>query len=369
MTTERATSADDARYLALALRLGRRGWGRTAPNPAVGCVLVRAGRIVGRGWTQPGGRPHAESEALRRAGAEARGATAYVSLEPCAHVGRTPPCADALIDAGIARLVCAIEDPDPRVSGAGFARLRDAGIAVDAGLLADAARDDQAGFLSSRERGRPLVALKLATSLDGRIATAAGHSRWITGPSARRHGHLLRATHDAIMVGSGTALADNPRLDCRLPGLAGRSPRRVLIDGGRRLPGDALLAQNGSGGAGALWRYSRADAPGADLAGVRETRLPARDGRIDLAAVLADLAGQGITRLLVEGGGGLAAALLRDRLVDRLYWYRAPVVLGGDGRPAVEALGLTYPDEAAGWRRLAVQPLGADLLETFTAAA
>src|SRR5579862_7078692 len=210
-----------------ALSLARRGLGNTWPNPAVGCVLVREGRVVGRGWTQPGGRPHAETEALARAGRAARGATAYVTLEPCCHHGRTPPCADALIAAGLSRVVAAIEDPDPRVAGGGLARLRAAGLDVESGLCAAEAAEINAGFLSRLRLGRPLVTLKLATSLDGRIATASGESRWITGGPARERAHLLRATHDAILVGTDTVIADNPELTCRLPGLAGHSPVRV----------------------------------------------------------------------------------------------------------------------------------------------
>jgi diaminohydroxyphosphoribosylaminopyrimidine deaminase/5-amino-6-(5-phosphoribosylamino)uracil reductase len=219
-----------------ALALARRGLGRVAPNPAVGCVLVKDGRVVGRGWTQAGGRPHAETEALARAGEAARGATAYVTLEPCSHHGKTPPCAESLIAAGISRSVVALEDPDPRVSGSGLTLLREAGIAVDTGLLAEAAAEVNAGYLMRTRTGRPLVTLKLATTLDGRIATRAGESRWITGPLARARAHLLRAESDAVLVGSGTAVTDNPRLDVRLPGLEGRSPLRVLLDGRLRLP-------------------------------------------------------------------------------------------------------------------------------------
>ena len=351
----------------MALALGRRGLGQVWPNPAVGCVLVREGRVVGRGWTQPGGRPHAESEALRRAGDLARGASAYVTLEPCAHHGRTPPCADALIAAGVARVVCALRDPDPRVAGAGFARLEAAGIPVGIGMEAETARQDQAGFLSRIERNRPLVTLKLATSLDGRIATADGHSRWITGPLARRHAHGLRARYDAIMVGANTAVLDDPMLDCRLPGLADRSPVRVVLDGARRLSADSRLV--GSAGDIPVWRFSRTEAEGADLPGLVEHRLAGENGHVPLAALLGELAGQGIGRLLVEGGGGLAAALLREGLVDRLVWYRAPLLLGGDGRPAVADLGLARVNDAAGWRRTGVTMLAGDLLETFCAAA
>ena len=226
----------DQRWMQTTLGLARRGLGAVWPNPAVGCVIVNDGRVVGRGWTQPGGRPHAETEALRRAGAMARGATAYVSLEPCCHWGQTPPCADALIGAGVRRVVVAIEDPDPRVAGNGVARLRAAGLVVDIGLGAGEAAEVNAGFLTRQRLGRPLVTLKLATSLDGRIATSSGESRWITAAPARERGHKLRAEHDAIMVGTATVLADDPQLTCRLPGLEHRSPVRVVPDRYLRIP-------------------------------------------------------------------------------------------------------------------------------------
>src|SRR5580700_3393612 len=231
----------DLPHMRAALALARRGLGSTWPNPAVGCVIVNDGRVVGRGWTQKGGRPHAETEALQRAGVAAKGATAYVSLEPCSHHGKTPPCAEALIVARIARVVAAVEDPDPRVSGAGIARLRDAGVKVETGLCADEAAELNAGFFCRVKHGRPLVTLKLATSLDGRIATPSGESRWITGEAARERAHLLRATHDAVLVGTGTALADDPLLTCRLPGLADRSPVRIVLDRNLRLPATLRL--------------------------------------------------------------------------------------------------------------------------------
>src|SRR5579864_840444 len=226
----------DLHAMRAALALARRGLGTVWPNPAVGCVILKDGRVVGRGWTQKGGRPHAETEALARASEAAKGATAYVSLEPCSHHGRTPPCAEALVAAGVARVVAAVEDPDPRVSGSGIARLKAAMIAVETGVCAADAEEVNAGFFCRVEHRRPLVTLKLATSLDGRIATASGESRWITGLAARERAHLLRATHDAVLVGTGTALADDPQLTCRLPGLENRSPVRIVIDRHLRLP-------------------------------------------------------------------------------------------------------------------------------------
>ncbi len=232
---------NDLQHMNAALALARRGLGRTWPNPAVGCVIVKDGRVVGRGWTQPGGRPHAETEALDRAGTLADGATLYTSLEPCSHHGKTPPCADAVINAGIARVVMAIEDSDPRVKGTGLARLRAAGVTVDIGIGAAEATEINAGFLMRLATGRPLVTLKLATTLDGKIAMASGESRWITGEPARRRAHLLRASHDAVMIGIGTAIADDPELTCRLPGMADRHPVRIVVDPGLRLPLTARL--------------------------------------------------------------------------------------------------------------------------------
>ncbi|MBT6094426.1 MAG: bifunctional diaminohydroxyphosphoribosylaminopyrimidine deaminase/5-amino-6-(5-phosphoribosylamino)uracil reductase RibD [Rhodospirillaceae bacterium] len=301
-----------------ALALAGRGVGRVWPNPAVGCILVQAGkfdRVVGRGWTLPGGRPHAETEALARAGDQARGATAYVTLEPCAHTGETAPCADALIDAGVSRVVVAQEDPDPRVAGGGIERMRKAGIAVDVGCEMASARLVNAGFLSRIECGRPWVALKAATTLDGKIATPSGHSKWITGPEARARGHLLRARFDAILTGTGTANADNPRLTCRLAGLQNRSPVPVVMVGKTRLDPASHLASSG---------YTRVYGDGT---------------RPEPKTVLADLASTGITRVLIEAGPGIAAAFLERDLIDEIHWFRAPTVMGGDGLAAIGELG------------------------------
>lgn len=352
-----------------ALTLARRGLGRVAPNPAVGCVLVKDGRVVGRGWTQPGGRPHAETEALERAGAAARGATAYVGLEPCAHHGETPPCAEALIAAGVARCVVALGDPDPRVAGEGLAKLRQAGVEVVEGVLAEAAAELNAGFLMRLARGRPLVALKLASSLDGRIATASGESRWITGAEARAHAHLLRAEHDAILVGGGTALADDPRLDVRLPGLEMRSPLRVVLDGSLRLPaGHDLVAGAGVRPTLLLTRpgHPRARLAAYEAAGVELAEIETgADGLLPLEDVLRRLGERGLTRLLVEGGGRIAAGLFRAGLVDRLVWYHAPTVIGGDGLAAVADYGLASLADLARFRRTSAAPVGADLVESY----
>lgn len=347
-----------------ALALARRGLGLTAPNPAVGCILVKEDRVVGRGWTQPGGRPHAETEALRRAGAAARGATAYVTLEPCSHHGKTPPCADALIEAGIARCVVAVEDADARVSGEGLSNLRTAGIEVTSGVLAEEAATVNQGHLLSRRDGRPLVTLKLATTLDGRIATAGGESRWITGPEARARGHLLRAEHDAVMVGSETALLDDPELSVRLPGLEGRKPLRVVLDRRLRLPAGHRLVVGAGRHPTLVLTLESQIAQGAALskAGVELGALPG-EGRVEDA--LAHLARVGVTRLLVEGGAALAASLLRAGCVDGIAWFRAPSVLGGEARPGISELGIERLDAIKRFRRIGVEPLGRDLLERY----
>jgi diaminohydroxyphosphoribosylaminopyrimidine deaminase/5-amino-6-(5-phosphoribosylamino)uracil reductase len=353
-----------------ALRLAERGLGRVSPNPAVGCVIVdKGGHVVGRGFTQPGGRPHAETEALKMAGDAARGATAYVTLEPCSHHGKTPPCADALIAAGIARCVAALEDPDPRVSGNGIRRLEQAGIAVDVGLCGAEAADLNAGFFTRIKFGRPLVTLKLATSLDSRIATHNGDSKWITGAAARARGHLLRATHDAILVGSGTVLADDPVLTCRLPGLGDRSPVRVVLDSRLRLsPASALVESAGRAGT------TLVTMPGHDAAvleGFRQRGVtvleiqPDASGRMALPAVLTALGSAGITRLLVEGGATVAAAFLKADLVDRIVWFRAPGIIGGDGLASIAEIGLDSVARMTRFERLSLQEIGEDIVEAY----
>jgi len=353
-----------------ALTLAARGLGQVAPNPAVGCLIVKDGRVVGRGWTQPGGRPHAETEALKQAGSAAAGSTAYVTLEPCAHHGKTPPCAEALAAAGVARVVAALEDPDSRVAGRGLQVLRDAGIAVEVGVCRGLAERLNAGFLSRIVKGRPLVVLKLATSLDGRIATHSGHSQWITGPLARRRAHLLRSRADAILVGSGTAVSDNPRLDVRLPGLEGRKPLRVVVDGRLRLPlthdlvarakeQPTLLITHDGNPSARLYAYRDA---GVEIVQVAA----AAEGHVSLEAALTHLGGRGITRLLVEGGGHLAASLLRGGLVDRLAWFQAPLVIGGDGVAAVSGFGVDRLGEAPKFLQSALTQLGRDRIDIFS---
>lgn len=336
----------DARMMALALALGRRGLGRTWPNPAVGAVIVCDGNIVGRGWTQPGGRPHAETEALRRAGAVARGGTLYVTLEPCSHFGQTPPCADAVIAAGIARVVSALEDPNPDVAGSGHARLRAAGIAVEVGLGANEARRDHAGHLRRMLDGRPHVLLKLAVSADGKVGGAGRRALAITGEAVRERVHLMRAHSDAIMVGIGTVLSDDPMLTCRLPGMDACSPLRIVLDSALRLPLRSQLVETARQTPVVVMAASAAS-PSAEAAlrqkGVDVVRSTGAGDSLDLAAALKRLAARGVTRLMVEGGPTLAAALLAADLVDELHVFTSAKVVGADGidafnEPAAAAL-------------------------------
>lgn len=362
--TDRASDLDRS-HMAAALGLARRGLGNTWPNPSVGCVIVdAAGRVAGRGFTQPGGRPHAETEALREAGARARGATAYVSLEPCAHHGKTAPCAVAVVEAGIARCVIAVGDPDPRVAGAGIAILERGGVAVVRDVLCEEGAELNAGFFSRIRSGRPLVTLKLATTLDGKIATFTGESQWITGAEARSIGHQLRATHDAILVGSGTAVADDPELTCRLPGLATRQPVAMVLDGRLRLSPTAKLVRPGA------WLVTRDGHAPASLAPYRDAGMeiitaPLDNDRLDTAAILQSLGQRGMTRLLVEGGAGVATTLIRENLVDRLALFQAPCLLGNDGMAAISAMAVAHLDRARRFELLWRQELGADSLAWF----
>jgi diaminohydroxyphosphoribosylaminopyrimidine deaminase/5-amino-6-(5-phosphoribosylamino)uracil reductase len=359
----------DERFMDLALSLGRRGLGHVWPNPAVGCVIVNGGRIVGRGWTQPGGRPHAEVVALAQAGAAARDATAYVTLEPCSHHGETPPCAEALIAADVARVVVALGDPDPRVNGRGIGMLRAAGIEVVTGPGAETARADQVGFLSRVERGRPMVTLKLAASLDGRIATATGESQWITGPEARRHVHALRMTHDAVMVGAGTARADDPTLTVRDMG-ARHQPVRVVLSRHLDLPLTGKLARTARDVP--VWLIHGDRAPGEVVSaweglGARCFAVPVVQGQIDVAAALAALGAAGLTRVFCEGGGGLAASLLAEGLVDEFMGFTAGLALGAEGRPALAAMGVGALSDAPRMELVETRIVGADVLHRWRA--
>jgi diaminohydroxyphosphoribosylaminopyrimidine deaminase/5-amino-6-(5-phosphoribosylamino)uracil reductase len=352
-----------------ALALARRSLGRTWPNPAVGCVIVKDGRVIARGRTRDGGRPHAEADAIAHATESLKGATVYVTLEPCSHVGKSPPCADALIAAGVAKVVSALEDPFPQVNGQGHARLRAAGIVVEVGEGASEAAEINAGFLLHVREGRPLFHLKMATSLDGRIATASGESKWITGEAARADGQRLRATHDAILVGANTVEADDPELTCRLPGLAAYSPIRVVLDSrARTSPGSKLaLTANRT----PVWLLCARQAPvdareALQAKGVEVIEVASDErGRIDVAAAAAELGRRGLMRVLIEGGGEVAASFLKAGLVDRLSSYRAGILLGADSRSAVGPLGLGGLDFATRFALVSSRSVGGDMLETW----
>ena len=351
----------------LALSLGRRGLGRTWPNPAVGCIIVKDGLIVGRGWTQQGGRPHAETQALAQAGAAARGAEVFVTLEPCAHEGQTPPCARALVEAGVARVVVAARDPDPRVDGAGLRMLQEAGIKVAQGLLEEEALEDNAGFFARVELDRPFVTLKLASSFDGRIATGTGESKWITGPQARRAVHAARARHDAVMVGGGTARKDDPSLTVRDLGVDWQ-PARVVISRRLDVPLMGALARSASAVPLILCHGQDADATlqrtwsdlGASLLSCQTV-----GGQLDPADVLTQLAAQGITRVFCEGGSALAASLLEADLVDQLVGFTAGLAIGAEGLPSIGALGLGRLDEAPQYALVSSERIGTDVLHIW----
>ena len=361
----------DRRFIDLALALGRRGQGRTWPNPAVGAVIVKDGVIVGRGWTHPGGRPHAEVEALKRAGDAARGATLYLTLEPCSHQGKSPPCADAIVAAGIARVVSAIEDPNPEVGGQGHVRLREAGIQVDVGLCADEAARDHAGhFLRVREK-RPFVILKLAVSVDDKIAAASGKPVAITGEAAKARVHLLRAQSDAILVGIGTVLADDPLLTVRLPGLESQSPVHVVLDRALRIQGASKLVH--SARAHPLWVMTSdmSDAPaamklgaaGAQIIRVATTKTP--PAVLDLKVVLNALSERGITRLMVEGGAKVASSFIASGFVDEVWLLRGPETIGTGGIDALDAQPLSIITQSPQWRPRATEHLDKDTLTIY----
>jgi diaminohydroxyphosphoribosylaminopyrimidine deaminase/5-amino-6-(5-phosphoribosylamino)uracil reductase len=358
----------DLRFMQLALALGRRGLGRTWPNPAVGAVVVKDGVILGRGWTQPGGRPHAETEALKRAGKAARGATLYATLEPCSHQGKTPPCVDAIIRAGIARVVSALDDPNPEVAGQGYAKLRERGIAVETGLCADEAAQAHAGHLRRMREGRPQVLLKLAVSADGKAGLAGRKPTAITGEEARTRVHLMRAEADAILVGVGTVLSDDPHLTCRLPGMQERSPVRVILDARLRAPLSTSVVSTAR--EVPTWAFGAAGAsPVAEdilkTKGVEVFRAEAKDGSLDLAQVLKALAERGITRLMVEGGPKVAAAFVAADLVDDVALFRSSNAIGPDGIDALEGLPLTALTQSPKLKAVASEAIGADILETF----
>ena len=360
--------AADLRFMQLALALGRRGLGNAWPNPAVGAVLVKDGVIIGRGWTQLGGRPHAETEAIKRAGRAARGGTLYVTLEPCSHHGKTPPCVDAIIRVGIARVVAALDDLNPEVAGQGLARLRERGIAVEAGLCADAARRAHIGHIRRMTDGRPHVTLKLAVSADGKAGAAGRRPVAITGPAARERVFQMRAMNDAILVGLGTVLYDDPALTCRLPGMMDRSPVRVLLDARLRVPIANGVVATASETPTWIFGARNASAMAEEVLrakGVAVFRVESMDGRLDLSQVLKALAESGITRLMVEAGPSVAASFVKADLVDEAALFRAPAAIGADGIDALERLPLTELTQSGRLKLLASEPVGIDTVEFY----
>ena len=362
------SKASDRRFKELALALGRRGLGRTHPNPAVGAVVVKDGVIVGRGWTQPGGRPHAEPVALAQAGSAAHGATLYVTLEPCSHIGKSPPCTDAVIAAGIKRVVSAVEDPNPEVAGRGHAKLRPAGIAVDIGLCAAEAARAHAGHFRRVRDKRPHVILKLAVSTDDKIAGAGRKPVAVSGEVARARMHLLRAQCDAILVGIGTVLSDDPLLTCRLPGMEARSPVRVVVDRALRIPATSRLVHSARNTP--LWVVTSnlAEAPAAAMlgaVGAQVIRVASTPTGLDLPAAAHVLAERGITRLLVEGGARVASSFVAANLVDEFWLLRGKEAIGADGVAALDALPLSAITQSSGFRVHASESLGTDTLTVY----
>jgi diaminohydroxyphosphoribosylaminopyrimidine deaminase/5-amino-6-(5-phosphoribosylamino)uracil reductase len=358
----------DETHMRAALALARRGLGETAPNPSVGCVIVANNRVVGRGHTQPGGRPHAETEALKQAGAAARGATVYVTLEPCSHTGKTPPCANALIEAGVKRVVIGTTDPNPKVNGRGILLLRAAGIEITENVLTAEAEAVISGFSMVIHHARPLIRLKLASTLDGRIAAKTKESQWLTGESARRAAHAMRGRHDAVLVGVGTVLSDDPELTCRIEGFRQSPLIRIVVDSHLRTPLMSKLVRTAS--THPLWLLHRNGADPArktalEQAGVKLYELPVSPAGVDLAQAMKLLARLGLTRILAEGGGTLAAGLLRENLVDRLAWFHAPGIIGGDGWPSAQAFGVTTIASMPRFSPVAQERWGEDMLTTY----
>jgi diaminohydroxyphosphoribosylaminopyrimidine deaminase / 5-amino-6-(5-phosphoribosylamino)uracil reductase len=365
----RESKEADQRFMQLALNLGRRGQGRTWPNPAVGAVVVKDGVIVGRGWTQPGGRPHAETEALLRAGDAARGATLYVSLEPCSHMGKTPPCADAVIAAGVARVVSAIEDPNPEVAGQGHARLRAAGVTVDIGLGASDAQRDHAGHFRRVRDRRPHVILKLAVSSDGKIAAKGRKPVSISGEAAKARMQMLRAQSDAVLVGIGTVQADDPLLTCRLPGMEARSPVRVVLDRSLRISGTSRLVQSARQTPIWILASTLAEAPAATklgAAGAQVIRIAnSSNSGLDILPVLRVLAHKGITRLMVEGGARVASSFVEAGVIDEFWLLRGREAIGEDGVDALDALPLSALTGSSVYKQRASETLQHDILTIY----
>lgn len=360
-------SARDIHFMRVSMGLARQGWGRVWPNPAVGCVIVKDGHVLGRARTQDGGRPHAETVALAQAGDQARGADVYVTLEPCAHHGKTPPCAEALIQAGVRRVLVGVEDPDPRVNGKGIDKLRQAGLIVETPVMAEACREINLGFFLKMTERRPMITLKTASTLDGHVAMASGESKWITGELARAYGRLERAEHDAVAIGVGTILADNPALTSRLSP-RGHEPICIIFDTNLRSPFDASIFKNTD--KRNVWIVCQDKADEDQLTrfmdlGVRVIPVPLQGVHVDLKAAVSALAEAGLTRVLVEGGATLMTALIKRGLYDRLLWFRSPDIVGAGARPAIGDIHIHALSERLGHVREEIRMLGTDILEIY----
>lgn len=326
---------DDRYFMSIALNLAYRGLGKVAPNPAVGCIITRNNNIISRGWTQPGGRPHAESVAINNSRENLKGATMYVSLEPCVHFGKTLPCVDLIIKSGIKRIVIATQDPDKRVNGKGIAKLKERGIAVDYGICRQEAKELNIGYFYVKILGRPYITVKLATTADGKIATKTGESKWITSKLARKFGHKLRSQNDAIMIGSETLIKDNPSLNCRLVGLEDCSPIKIIIDNKGKLKNNHLVLSGKE-----VLSFTNGEAIHPLHRPIKSKTL--KNGHVDLVSAIKCIAEYGITRLLIEGGGKLVSSLLKDNIVDNITWIRSSTVAGSDAISAIHSLNIYH---------------------------
>lgn len=348
----------DLHFMTHALGLAHKALGTTAPNPAVGCVIVKHNQIVGQGHTQKHGRPHAETVALAQAGSLAHDATAYITLEPCCHQGQTPPCTDALIQAGISKVVIATTDPYAKVNGKGIETLKKAGVEIIYGICEEEAYRLNIGFFTVQYKSRPFITLKLATSLDGRIATHNGKSKWITNEQSRHYAHLLRAQHDALLVGINTVLTDNPLLTCRIEGMEHKSPIRVVLDSQLRTPEDSQVIQTSHDVP--CWIYSQKQGT---LGAAEIMHRPEEE--LNPHAIVKDLAAKGITRLLVEGGSKIATSFVKENLVDELIWIKAPILIGSDGIPAIGQLNLHSVGSCPHFTRVSSEQFGSDTVEVY----
>lgn len=351
-----------------AIALARNGIGKTSPNPAVGAVIVKNGRIIGKGYHKKAGSAHAELNALKQAGIKAKGAEMYVTLEPCSHFGRTPPCTDVIIKAGIKKVFIGMKDPNPLVSGKGIRHLKDAGIDVEAGILEAQCRGINEAYIKYITTKTPFVTLKIASTLDGKIATAAGESKWITGKAARRFAHRMRRDADAVMVGIGTVLKDNPELTTRL--VKGKDPVRIVVDSKLRIPANARVLNKKRGSVIIATTKGRDQVSGnrgqkikkIEAAGAEVLELPSKTGKVDLKALMKELGKKEITNLIIEGGSTLSAASLKDGIVDKIVIFYAPRILGKEGLPMIERLGIRRLKDAVSLTRLEYRKIGEDIL-------